>query len=136
MKEVFADTSYWIALLIPKDDHSAKAVELTKGLGLFKLITSEIVLAEYLNFITAKANFLRTAAAESVEALSKRAHVEIIPLTRDLFQNALALYKQRQDKAYSFTDCASFSIMEDRKISDALTTDKHFMQEGFKALLR
>jgi len=136
MKEVYADTSYWVALLIPKDDHSVRAVEISKRLGLFKVITSEIVLVEFLNYITGKANFLRMAAAESVEALRKRANVEIIPLTRDLFQNALALYKQRQDKDYSFTDCASFSIMKDRKISDALTTDKHFAQEGFKALLK
>jgi predicted nucleic acid-binding protein len=40
------------------------------------------------------------------------------------------------DKGYSLTDCASMLIMRQKEIQDILTYDKHFLQEGFNALLR
>jgi predicted nucleic acid-binding protein len=62
--------------------------------------------------------------------------VTIIPQTSKLFLNAFELYTQRQDKAWSHTDCSSFCIMEELGISESLTYDKHFEQAGFIALLR
>ncbi len=35
-----------------------------------------------------------------------------------LFAEALLLYRQRQDKSYSLTDCASMLIMRQQNISD------------------
>jgi hypothetical protein len=46
------------------------------------------------------------------------------------------LYKTRPDKGYSLTDCSSMLLMRERRLSEALTTDRHFEQEGFTALLR
>lgn len=51
------------------------------------------------------------------------------------FLDALNLYVRRPDQAWSFTDCTSFRLMKARKIRDALTTDHHFEQAGFRALL-
>jgi len=36
----------------------------------------------------------------------------------------------------AFTDCISISIMQERKIDDVLTSDRHFVQAGFHALLK
>jgi predicted nucleic acid-binding protein len=44
-------------------------------------------------------------------------------------------YSQRLDKEWGLTDCVSFIVMQDRKITEALTTDEHFEQAGFRALL-
>jgi predicted nucleic acid-binding protein len=41
----------------------------------------------------------------------------------------------RPDKDWSLTDCISFIAMEDQRITDALTGDKHFTQAGFRVLL-
>jgi predicted nucleic acid-binding protein len=46
------------------------------------------------------------------------------------------LYRERPDKEWALTDCVSFIVMEDRGISEALTTDEHFHQAGFQALMR
>jgi len=54
----------------------------------------------------------------------------------DLFRRALALYRDRSDKDWSLTDCASFVIMTERRITEALTHDRHFEQNGYRALLR
>ena len=39
------------------------------------------------------------------------------------------------DKTYSLCDAVSFVLMRGRGMTDALTTDRHFEQEGFRRLL-
>ena len=53
---------------------------------------------------------------------------------RESFLNALALYEARQDKAYSLTDCSSMATMRALGITQVLTRDAHFAQEGFALL--
>jgi uncharacterized protein len=60
---------------------------------------------------------------------------QIIPLTDALLQDAIALYCDRRDKNWGLTDCASFALMRQEDISEALTADVHFRQAGFHALL-
>jgi len=40
------------------------------------------------------------------------------------------------DKEWGLTDCISFIVMGDHGLTDASTTDEHFEQAGFRALLR
>jgi predicted nucleic acid-binding protein len=62
--------------------------------------------------------------------------VEIISLSEQLYVRASQLYRERPDKECALTDCVSFIVMEDRGINEALTTDEHFQQAGFQALMR
>lgn len=62
--------------------------------------------------------------------------IEIIRQTADLFQQAFTFYTQRPDQVWSHMDCASFCIMQQQNILEALAYDKHFEQAGFIALLR
>jgi predicted nucleic acid-binding protein len=39
-------------------------------------------------------------------------------------------------KAWSLTDCISFVVMRDLKLTEALTGDQHFEQAGFLAILK
>lgn len=48
---------------------------------------------------------------------------------------AMDLYRARPDKAWSLADCLSFLVMGKEGLSAALTTDHHFQQAGFHALL-
>ena len=56
------------------------------------------------------------------------------PPTRADFIAALALYEARPDKGYSLTDCRSMLAMRGQGISEVLTSDRHFSQEGFTVL--
>ena len=48
----------------------------------------------------------------------------------------LDLYRARPDKRYSLTDCISMQTMRKEGITEVLTNDRHFEQEGFRALFR
>ena len=53
----------------------------------------------------------------------------------ELYSQAMEFYRQRPDKEWGITDCISFVVMQDYGLTDTLTTDEHFNQSGFKALL-
>lgn len=60
----------------------------------------------------------------------------VIPHTYEIFLKGLALYESRPDKGYSLTDCISMATMREHNVTDVLTHDRHFTQEGFTVLLR
>jgi predicted nucleic acid-binding protein len=62
--------------------------------------------------------------------------VRIVAQTADSFRSGFDLYRVRLDKGYSLTDCISMQAMRGEGITDALTNDVHFEQEGFRAVLR
>jgi predicted nucleic acid-binding protein len=136
MMRIFADTSYWIALLNPHDDLHQKAVAAAQGCSEHQLVTSQMVLVEFLNGFSDCGPGLRAAASRAVKALRSTLNVTVIPQTSDQFEQALSRYEDRADKDWSLTDCASFLIMEAEGIEAALTHDQHFAQAGFQALLR
>ena len=136
MNEVYADTSYWIALLSPRDELHSKATALARKFSAQMLVTSEMVLAELLNNFSDRPPIARMAAVSAVETVRRSHYVTVVPQTPELFAMAFDRYKQSADKNWSLTDCASFQIMETERIHAALTHDRHFVQAGFEALLR
>lgn len=71
-----------------------------------------------------------------LESLEQDPAVEIVELSEPLYRRAFALYRERSDKEWGLTDCVSFALMWDRNLTVALTTDEHFLQAGFRPLLR
>ena len=61
---------------------------------------------------------------------------EVVSISAALWNEALELYHQHRDKQWTLTDCASFIVMRERGITEALTGDRHFEQAGFVALLK
>jgi uncharacterized protein len=133
--EVFLDTAYAIALSSPKDTYHARAAALADELEQHpvRLLTTRAVLLE-IGSALARQRF-RSAAIALLEALEHDPAVEIVPLSESLFAKAFQLYRARPDKEWGLTDCVSFVVMMDRGLSEALTTDEHFHQAGFRALL-
>lgn len=141
MRAIFADTSFFVALLNPRDDLHQKAVSQQRALHPFHLVTTEMVLAELLNDFGARGEVLRQSAVSFVEevrraSLDRPARVTIIPQTAKQFASALSIYRERMDKTWSLTDCASYVVMEAKSLTETLTYDRHFEQMGFVALLR
>jgi predicted nucleic acid-binding protein len=136
MTEVFLDSSYAIALSVSNDEHHERAVKLAEQLETqgTSLITTRAIVLEIGNALAGLR--YRKAAVQLLDALENDLKVEIIPVTEELCARAFQLYRNRLDKEWGLIDCISFTIMEDRKLTDALTADDHFRQAGFRALLK
>ena len=78
----------------------------------------------------------RHAGVAILQALEEDMNLTIVQNSEDLYRRAFALYKSRSDKEWGMTDCISFVVMTSGKITEALTTDTHFQQAGFVALMR
>ncbi len=70
------------------------------------------------------------------EMLREDANTSIVTASSERIQDGLSLYAERPDKGWSLTDCISISVMQERGLTEALTTDHHFEQAGFKTLLK
>ncbi|HKQ07570.1 MAG TPA: type II toxin-antitoxin system VapC family toxin [Blastocatellia bacterium] len=134
--ELFLDTAYAIALSSPKDEHHEKALLLAEQLEAdeAQLLTTRAIILEIGNALSKQRH--RQASIELLESLEQDPRVKIIPLTEDLYKRGFELYQSRRDKEWGITDCISFAVMQERGLTDALTTDEHFEQAGLKALLR
>ena len=77
---------------------------------------------------------MRLKVSELYQSFLKDPNIQIISYTPEIRQKAINLYEQRPDKGYSLVDCISMVIMKEMGISEVLTNDKHFAQEGFTIL--
>jgi len=136
MNAIFADTGYWIALFNPRDDLHAKALTVARVTQGRPIVTSQMVLTEFLNYYASLGQPFRQQAVQVVRSLQQAGEVEIVPQTDEQFQAALTFYSQRPDKEWSLVDCASFLIMQERNLTEALAHAEHFQQAGFVPLLR
>lgn len=135
MSAVFADTFYWVALTKLQDSEHGRAKQFSRSVRPAAIITTEYILTEYLNYFAAWGRYVRLKAAGNVEAILASPTVTL-PHSQDSFAAGLELYRNRLDKGYSLTDCVSMSVMRQERISDVLTNDTHFVQEGFRALFQ
>jgi predicted nucleic acid-binding protein len=136
MRKIFLDTAYLQALIDSGDNLYELSQMMTPKLGKFQGITSEMVLTELLNALCSRGEYLRRSAIRLTQDLRSDRNIIIIPQTSEQFEQAFGFYQRRLDKGYSLTDCSSMQIMREKGINEILTFDKHFQQEGFRALLR
>ena len=136
MSLVFADSGYWLALLDPRDALRERALSLSLRYEEREIVTTQMVLVEVLTGLSRGGSYRRASAARYARYLLNGSGVDVIPQTDEQFKVALERYANRPDQRWSLTDCASFLVMEERGISEALAYDQDFEQAGFAALLR
>jgi uncharacterized protein len=135
MRTVFADTLYWIALINSRDQWHQRAVSINVDLTNARLVTTDSVLTELANFFAEYGYLMRRKVALAIRTVLSDSRVEVVSETRQTFLDGLTLYDSRSDKAYSLTDCIAMNVMRKRGITEVLTHDTHFTQEGFHILL-
>jgi len=136
MNNFFADAFYWIALCHCRDRWHSRVQAFSRTLRDYHLCTTEEVLTEFLSFFSDSSPHTRRQAARFARSVLSDANVMVIPQTHDAFMNGLELYESRLDKHYSLTDCNSMQTMERLGLTDVLTNDHHFTQEGFRILFQ
>jgi uncharacterized protein len=135
MKKVFADAQYFVALINDKDQSHPVALAISQTLHGVTVLTTEEALTEVLAYFAERGPYLRMVAAAYVDDILSDPDMMIRPQSHQSFLAGFALYKARSDKSYSLTDCISMEAMRDEGITEVLTHDNHFTQEGFSVLL-
>ena len=136
MKEdcFFLDTAYVLALLNPNDVYHQQAKALLPSVRIAQEVwITEAILVEIGNAL-ARSN--RSVAVAFINSCYITPNVKVVSIDSVLLRRAMDFYHSRKDKEWGLTDCISFIVMEDHGLTEALTTDEHFQQAGFGALLR
>jgi predicted nucleic acid-binding protein len=135
VRPIFIDCSAFYAVLVKRDPAHKQALASFSQLSISKrqLCTTDHVIAETLTLLRARKNSHVCETFYNIVKSSKE--LEIKSTTRERFQQTVEFFLKYSDKGYSFTDCLSFIVMHDLKLTEALTTDNHFEQAGFTALL-
>jgi len=98
-------------------------------------LTHNYVIAEYVALANAR-RFPRASVLDFVVDLLSSPDIETVWVDESIHRAAVELLLLRQDKSYSLCDAVSFILMRQRGVAEALTTDRHFEQEGFVRLLK
>lgn len=134
MNAVFVDTSGWMACADgadPAHDRCCAARDGALESGQL-LVTTDFVVDETLTLLRLR---LGLAPAETWwQQLDRSRRLRWERVDVDRFEKARQLFFQFRDKDFSFTDCTSFAVMRELRLTHALTTDRHFHQIGFQVL--
>lgn len=134
MKEVFVDTSGWMACADSGDQHHENSL-LERNAWLAsggRLVMTDYIIDETLTLIRMRLGL--KAAKLWWGAVSTSARVVSIVVDSSDLDAAREIFFKFKDKEFSFTDCTSFAVMKRRRIRMALSTDRHFEQAGFRCL--
>ena len=131
MHRYFIDTFYLVALSNRRDQWHRRVRSFSQALTDYHLYTVEEVLAEYLTFCSASRPSVRAGAVRTVRNVLNAPYTTVISQSHASFLDALALYASRLDKQYSLTDCVAMQAMRREGLTDLLSNDHHFTQEGF-----
>jgi uncharacterized protein len=129
----FLDTSGLLAYLDPREVTNPKAVAEFET-ATYRL-THNLVATELVSVSNAR-HFDRIHTLDFVAEISRSDDVHFIWIDSKTHDEGLALLNARPDKDYSLCDAVSFVLMRRYNLTDALTTDRHFEQEGFARLLK
>lgn len=126
------DTSGLLCLHDRSENHHAEACAAYRGARL--RLTHSYVLAEFVALAHAR-HLPRLPALMFVADLMDNPDIETVWVDEALHREAAALLIARLDKSYSLCDAVSFVLMRRCNVAEALTTDVHFEQEGFRRML-
>lgn len=131
---LFVDTSALVAIEDLDDANHKKALEFREKMRRSEtpfrsLYTSNYIVDETLTLLRFHCG--HGVAVAFRKALDASTSLRVLWVTEHLEKTASKLFQDYSDKEYSFTDCASFAIMEAEGIRNAFTFDEHFSQYGF-----
>jgi len=135
VRQVFADAHYFVALLNEKDQSHPAALAVSRTLQGVTLVTTEEVLTEILAYFAERGRYLRQVAAAYLDDILADPEIVVRHQSHQSFLSGFTLFKARPDKGYSLTDSISMEAMRQEGITEILTHDGHFTQEGFTILL-
>ena len=134
-REVFVDSAGLYALADHRDPARAAVERCVARLAKSGI---ELILTDYIvdeSCTLAKARGGAYGALRLLEIIDRSVAFRMFWIGEERFEAAKSFFRKNADHGYSFTDCTSFVVMRELRIKDALTTDRHFIEAGFRPLL-
>lgn len=133
LRTIFVDTQFVVAIANERDQQHECAKDLAKSCVGSRFVVTEPILLEIGNALARK---FKDYAIHTIDQFLETKDIELVRLTPELFEAGYSLYKSHRDKEWGLVDCISFVVMRRAGIEEALTFDQHFVQAGFRALMR
>ena len=124
----FVDTSFWVALLLSKDEHHEEARLLWKE-DVGPLLCTNHVVGETWTFLRRRAGHV--SAVAFLDAVRGSGRVALCHVEEEAEDEALRWLRRHDEREYSFVDATSFVVMRRRRLTEALAFDGDFQAAGF-----
>ena len=134
-RDVFVDTSGYYALIDKRDAEHARARAMVQTVARQgrKLVVTDYVVSETVTLARARSG--TNAALRVLDLIEQSVVLRVERIDAARFDDTRSFFRKHADRDYSFADCASFVVMRELGLRQALTTDGHFHEAGFEALL-
>jgi predicted nucleic acid-binding protein len=134
-REVFADTSALYAFVDKNDANHVDAREVVTRLARAgrRIVVTDYVVTETVNLANARGG--ANVAIRVLDLIEQSAGIHMEWIGMERFDQAKTFFRKHSDHGYSFTDCTSFVVMRELRLTEALTTDHHFVGAGFRTML-
>ena len=134
--DLFVDTSAWACYLCHQDTlHSEFSIPVQHALKRRQhLVTTNFVITELVVLLSSRYRLPRQQVVTIIDAVKMDATIEIVHIDQALDNQAWKLLRARLDKEWSLVDASSFVVMTHYGLTEALTTDHHFIQAGFRRI--
>jgi predicted nucleic acid-binding protein len=123
---ILLDTSFIVAFYNTRDENHQKAVRVMEEIVKEKY--GEVLITDYIFDESITVIFIRlkslSKAVKIGEAIIKSA--EIVEIGKSLFDKAWKMFKRQKKTKFSFTDCTTIAVMEDKSIKNIATFDEDF----------
>jgi len=136
IRKVFVDTSAWLALVNKSDaaHHKARMVRDVLLRDQTQFVVTNYVMVEIANALCRTPH--KETAVKLINFIEMSENIQIVEINKEIYKEAWRVYSTYLDKDWSLTDCTSFEVMKERRITEVFTTDKHFEQAGFDILIK
>jgi predicted nucleic acid-binding protein len=101
-----------------------------------RFVSTDAVLFEFLAAVSRRGPQARVNAVDYVERLRRQRRVHVVKISDLLLDSTLDLYRRRPDKTSSLADSLGMVVCTQMGITDVLTSDADYEQEGFIRLLK
>ncbi len=129
---IFADSSFWVGVLNPRDDHHDEAAALWHERADASVITTNLVRGE--TWIVLRRRGSHQMAVKFLDLLDSSRRVSVVHVDPVLESEALRWLRRHDEREYSFVDATSFAVMRDLRLREALAFDGDFSANGFVEL--
>jgi uncharacterized protein len=129
---IFVDSSFWIALQVPRDEHHVAAQRVLRTVERERLVTSNHVRGETWTFL--RRHTWHGLAVDFLDRLERTQRAEVAFVSEQVEADALEWLRAHDEREYSFVDATSFGLMRSLRINEALSFDGDFEAAGFVEL--